>query len=230
MCITVLGEFDSVLRVGSRKHTEQLYVVDQTNPLLCREACVKLGYITYHVSDVNTNDCCSEFEEMFQECGQVSVEYDRLTRDLPGQSKSVDAVESPRKQSVASTQTDTNTHSCGYVKHYNSTCPVINVTCNLCSTTGHYVLCCRHKAQTRKPQYNAKINQLVVDADRDNASFLCELVMGRKLRPTVTAHPNVLPPKLPNAVHIRQKEVELKASSKFNFGRKHRVKELPLSP
>ena len=46
MCITVLGEFDSVLTVGSRKHTERLYVVDRTNALLGREACVKLGLIT----------------------------------------------------------------------------------------------------------------------------------------------------------------------------------------
>ena len=52
MCITVLGEFDSVLRVGSRKHTERLYVVDKTNALLGREACVKLGLINWHVSDV----------------------------------------------------------------------------------------------------------------------------------------------------------------------------------
>ena len=61
MCITVLGEFDSVLRVGSRKHTERLYVVDHTNPLLGREACVKLGLITCNVSDVSVNDSCSEF-------------------------------------------------------------------------------------------------------------------------------------------------------------------------
>ena len=95
----------------------------------------------------------------FKELRQVSDEYERQTRDLPVQSKSVDAVESPRKQSVASTQTDTNPQSevscprCGYVKHYNSKCPAINVKCNLCSITGHYARCCRHKAQTRKPQY-----------------------------------------------------------------------------
>ena len=76
MYITVLGEFDSVLRVGSRKHTELLYVVDQTNALLGREACVKLGLITCHVSDVNTNDFSSEFKEMFQGLGHVSEEYD----------------------------------------------------------------------------------------------------------------------------------------------------------
>ena len=76
MCITVLGEFDSVLTVGSRKHTERLYVVDQTNALLGREACVKLGLITYHVSDVNTNDVSSEFKGMFQGLGHVSEEYD----------------------------------------------------------------------------------------------------------------------------------------------------------
>ena len=57
-----------------------------------------------------------------------------------------------------------------------------------------------------------------------------ELLMGRKLRSTVPTHPNVSQPKLPNAVPIRQKEVELKASSTFNFDRKHRSKELPLSP
>ena len=57
-----------------------------------------------------------------------------------------------------------------------------------------------------------------------------ELLMGRKLRSTVPTHPNVSQPKLPNAVHIRQKGVELKASSTFNFDRKHRSKELPLSP
>ena len=51
--------------------------------------------------------------------------------------------------------------------------------------------------------------------------------VGIKLRSTVPTHPNVLKPKLPNAVHIRQKEVELKTSSKFNFDRKHRSKELP---
>ena len=94
----------------------------------------------------------------------------------------------------------------------------------------------------------AKVNQPVVDTDRDNVSFLGGLVMGsklspnvpadsnvlqpkplmgRKLRSTVPAHPNVLQPKLPNSVQIRQKEVELKASSKFNFDRKHRAKELP---
>ena len=56
-----------------------------------------------------------------------------------------------------------------------------------------------------------------------------ELLMGRKLRSTVPAHPNVLQPKLPNSVQIRQKEGELKASSKFNFDRKHRAKELPPS-
>ena len=129
---------------------------------------------------------------------------------------------------MASTQTDTNSQSevscprCGYVKHYNSKCPAINVKCNLCNTTGHYARYCSHKAQTRKPQYKAKRNQLVVDADRDNVSLLGELVlgrklshnvpedpnviqpkqlMGRKLRSTVTAHPNVLQHKLPNAVH-----------------------------
>ena len=64
--ITVLGEFDCVLRVGSRKHTGRLYVVDQTNALLGREACVKLGLITCHVSDVNTNDFSSEFKEMLK--------------------------------------------------------------------------------------------------------------------------------------------------------------------
>ena len=247
MCITVLGEFDSVLRVGSRKHTERLYVVDHTNPLLDREACVKLGLITCNVSDISVNDSCSEFKEL----RQVIDEHERQTRDLPVQSKSVDAVESPRKQSVASTQTDTNTHSevscprCGYVKHYSIKCPAINVKCNLCSITGHYARFCRHKAQTRKPQYKAKVNQPVVDTDRDNVSFLGELVMGsklspnvpadpnvlhpkpfmcRKLRSTVPVQPNVLQPKFPNAVHSRQKEVESKASSKFNFDRKHRAK------
>ena len=136
-------------------------------------------------------DSCSQFKEL----GQVSEEYERQTRDLPVQSKSVDAVESPRKQSVASTQTDTNTRSevyfprCGYVKHYNSKCPDINVKCNLCSITGHFARCCRHKAQTRKPQYKAKVNQPVVDTDRDNVSFLGELVLGRKLRSTVPVHP-----------------------------------------
>ena len=291
MCITVLGEFDSVLRVGSRKHTERLYVVDETNPLLGREACVKLGLITCNVSGVSMNDSYSEFKEL----GQVSDEYKRQTRDLPVQSKSVDVVESPRKQCVASTQTDTNTKSevscprCGYDKHYNSKCPAINVKCQLCGVTDHYARCCITKRQTRKPQYKANVNQPVVDTDRDNVSFLGELVvgrklrsnvpaqtskpqykanvnqlvvdtdrvhvsflgelvvgrkmspnvpadtnvlqpkplMGRKLRSTVPAHPNVLQAKLPNAVHVRQKEVELKASSKFNFDRKHRAKELP---
>ena len=94
MCITVLGEFDSVLRVGSRKHTERLYVVDETNPLLGREACVKLGLITCNVSGVSMNDSYSEFKELCQ----VSDEYKRQTRDLPVQSKSVDVVESPRKR------------------------------------------------------------------------------------------------------------------------------------
>ena len=45
--------------------------------------------------------------------------------------------------------------------------------------------------------------------------------------PRLPAHLNVLQPKLPIAVHIRQKEVKLKASSKFNFDRKHRSKERP---
>ena len=94
MCITVLGEFDSVLRVGSMKQIERLYVVDQTNPLLCGEACVKLGLITCHVSDVNTNDFSIVFKEMFQGLGHVSEEYERQTRDMPVQSKSVEAVES----------------------------------------------------------------------------------------------------------------------------------------
>ena len=291
MCITVLGEFDSVLRVGSRKHTERLYVVDETNPLLGREACVKLGLITCNISGVSMNDSYSEFKEL----GQVSDEYTRQTRDLPVQSKSVDVVESPRKQCVASTQTDTNTKSevscprCGYDKHYNSKCPAINVQCHLCGVTDHYARCCITKRQTRKPQYKANVNQPVVDTDRDNVSFLGELVVGRKLRSnvpaqtskpqykanvnqlvvdtdrvnvsflgelvvgrkmspnvpadtnvlqpkllmrrklrsTVPAHPNVLQPKLPNSVQVRQKEVESKASSKFNFDRKHRAKELP---
>ena len=231
MCITVLGEFDSVLRVGSRKHTERLYVVDETNPLVGREACVKLGLITCNVSGVSMNDSYSEFKEL----GQVSDEYKRQTRDLPVQSKSVDVVESPRKQCVASTQTDTNTKSevscprCGYDKHYNGKCPAINVKCHLCGVTDHYARCCITKRQTRKPQYKANVNQPVVDTDRDNVSFLGEPVVGRKLRSTVPAHPNVLQAKLPNAVHrsTRQKEVESKASSKFNFDRKHRAKELP---
>ena len=86
------------------------------------------------------NDSCSEFKEL----RQVSEEYECQMRDFPAQSKYVDGVESPRKQRVASTQTDTNTQSevsCprgGYVKHYNSKCPAINVKCNLCSITGHY--------------------------------------------------------------------------------------------
>ena len=66
----------------------------------------KLQHIS-NVSDVSMNDSCSEFKEL----RQVSDEYERQTRDLPVQSKSADAVESPRKQSVASTQTDTNTQS-----------------------------------------------------------------------------------------------------------------------
>ena len=142
-------------------------------------------------------------------------EYEPQTRDLHVQSKSVDAVKSQRKRRVSSTQSDTNTQSevycprCGYVKHNNSRCPAINVKCNFCGITGHYARCCRYKAQTRKHQHKAKVKQLVVDTDRDNVSFLGELVMGRKLRSTVPAHPNVLQPKLPNAVHIRQKEVEL---------------------
>ena len=203
MCITVLGEFDSVLTVGSRKHTERLYVVDETNALLGREACVKLGLITYHVSDVNTNVSCSEFKEMFQELGQGSEEYERQMRDLHVQSKSIDAVKSQRKRRVASTQSDTNTQSevycprCSYVKHNSSRCPAINVKCNVCGITGHYARCCRHKAHTRKPQNKAKVNQLVVDAERDNVSFLGELVMGRKLMSDVPADQNVLQTRKP---------------------------------
>ena len=178
MCVTVLGEFDSVLTVGSRKHTERLYVVDRTNALLGREACVKLGLITCHVSH--------------------GEEYERQMRDLHVQSKSIDAVKSQRKRRVASTQSDTNTQSevycprCSYVKHNSSRCPAINVKCNVCGITGHYARCCRHKAHTRKPQNKAKVNQLVVDADRDNVSFLGELVMGRKLMSDVPADQNVL--------------------------------------
>ena len=220
---------------------------------------MKLGFITCHVSH--------------------GEEYEHQMRDLHVQSKSVDAVKSQRKRRVASTQSDTNTQSevycpiCSYVKHNNSRSPAINVKCNFCGITGHYARCCRHKAQTRKhqhnakvkqllvytdsdnvsllgepvmgrtlrpnvttdpnvlqtrkPQHKAKVNQLVIDTDRDNVSFKGELLMCRKLRSTVPAHPNVLQPKLPNAAHIRQKEVELKASSKFNFDRKHRSKELP---
>ena len=213
MCITVLGEFDSVLTVGSRKHTERLHVVDQTNALLGREACVKLWLITCHVSH--------------------GEQYEHQMRDLHVQSKSIDAVKSQLKRRVASIQSDTNTQSevycprCSYVQHNNSRCPAINGKCNFCGITGHYARCCRHKAQTRKHQHTAKVKQLLVDTDSDNVSFLGELVMGRTLRPNVTADPNVLQPKLPNAVHIRQKEVELKASSKFNFERKHRSNELP---
>ena len=183
MCITVLGEFDSVLTVGSRKHTERLYVVDRTNALLGREACVKLGLITCHVSH--------------------SEEYERQMRDLHVQSKSIDAVKSQRKRRVASTQSDTNPQSevscprCGYVKHNSSRCPAINVKCNVCGITGHYARCCRHKAHTRKPQNKAKVNQLVVDAERDNVSFLGELVMGRKLMSDVPADQNVLQTRKP---------------------------------
>ena len=53
-----------------------------------------------------------------------------------------------------------------------------------------------------------------------------ELLMGRKLRSTVPAHPNVSQPKLANSVQIRHKDVESKALSKFNIARKHRAKEL----
>ena len=53
-----------------------------------------------------------------------------------------------------------------------------------------------------------------------------ELLMGRKLRSTVPAHPNVSQPKLENSVQIRQKDLESKALSKFNIDRKHRAKEL----
>ena len=122
-------------------------------------------------------------------------------KNLPVQSKSVDDVESPSKQSVSSTQTDTNTQSevscprCGYVKHYDSKCPVINVKCHLCGITVHYARCCTSKRQTRKPQYKAKVKQPVVDTDRDNVSFLCELVVGRELSPNVPADPSVLQPK-----------------------------------
>ena len=178
MCITVLGEFDSVLTVGSRKHAERLYVVDRTNALLGREACVKLGLITCHVSH--------------------GEEYERQMRDLHMQSKSIDAVKSQRKRRVASTQSGTNTQSevycprCSYVKHNSRRCPAINVKCNVCGITGHYARCCRHKAHTRKPQNKAKVNQLVVDADRNNVSFLGELVMGRKLMSDVPADQNVL--------------------------------------
>ena len=51
-------------------------------------------------------------------------------------------------------------------------------------------------------------------------------LVGRKLRPIVPVQPNVLQPKLLNTVQIRQKEEKLTASSKFNFDRKHRAKEL----
>ena len=196
MCITVLGEFDSVLTVGSRKHTERLYVVDETNPLLGREACAKLGLITCHVSDVNTNVSCSEFKEMFQELGQGSEECERQTRDFRVQSKSVDTVKSRRKRRVAYTQSDPQSEvscpRCGYVKH-----TAINVKCNVCGITGHYARCCRHKAHTRKPQNKAKVNRLVVDTDRDNVSFLGELVMGRKLMSDVPADQNVLQTRKP---------------------------------
>ena len=64
---------------------------------------------------------------------------------------------------------------------------IADVKCNFCGITGHYARCCRHKAQTRKHQHNAKVKQLLVDTDSDNASFLGELVMGRTLRPNVTA-------------------------------------------
>ena len=46
-------------------------------------------------------------------------------------------------------------------------------------------------------QHLAKLKQLVVDTDRDNVSFLGELVMGGKLRFNVTADPNVLQTRKP---------------------------------
>ena len=189
MCITVLGEFDSVLRVGSRKHTERLYVVDETNPLLCREACVKLGLITCNVSGVSMNDSYSKFKEL----GQVNDEYKRQTRDLPVQSKSVDVVESPRKQCVASTKrTPTPSLRClvrdvVMINIIIASVLLLMVKCHLCGVTDHYARCCITKRQTRKPQYKANVNQPVVDTDRDNVSFLGELVVGRKLRSNVPA-------------------------------------------
>ena len=41
------------------------------------------------------------------------------------------------------------------------------------------------------------MKQLLVDTDSDNVSFLGELVMGRTLRPNVTADPNVLQTRKP---------------------------------
>ena len=46
--IPVIGQIESVLKIWACEHRECMYVVDQTNALLSRNACVKLGLISYH--------------------------------------------------------------------------------------------------------------------------------------------------------------------------------------
>ena len=53
-----------------------MYVVDQTNALLSRNACVKLGLISYHVNGVNTHEFMEEFKPLFKGLGQMRAEYE----------------------------------------------------------------------------------------------------------------------------------------------------------
>ena len=53
-----------------------MYVVDQTNALLSRNACVKLGLISYHVNGVNTHEFMKEFKPLFEGLGQMRAEYE----------------------------------------------------------------------------------------------------------------------------------------------------------
>ena len=61
-----IGQFESVLKVGSCEQRECMYVVDQTNALLSRNACVKLELISYHVNGVNTHEFIGEFKPLFE--------------------------------------------------------------------------------------------------------------------------------------------------------------------
>ena len=74
--IPVIGQFESVLKVGSCEHRECMYVVDQTNALLSRNACVKLGLISYHVNGVNKHEFMEEFKPLFEGLGQMRAEYE----------------------------------------------------------------------------------------------------------------------------------------------------------
>ena len=52
-----------------------------------------------------------------------------------------------------------------------------------------------------------------------------QLSMGQKLRTRVPCHPDKLKPETPNYDHVRRKEKEYRAKTKFDYDRRHRVVE-----